>query len=101
MYVDLSSGAAVVCQADDLKSLSVVAPGATVNPAALGDLGEADGGHVWLAIASLRESAAASMPEAERDAWTTGFDGMIAYATSKGWTNEAGTHVRAHVEASK
>ena len=26
------------------------------------------------------------------------FDGMIAYATSKGWLDESGTRVRAHIE---
>ena len=99
MYVDLSSGAAVVRQAEDLKSLSVVSPGAVVEATALTELGDVDGDHVWLAIAALRDTAAATVPEPDRVAWAEGFDGMIAYAASKGWTNEAGTHVRAHVEA--
>jgi hypothetical protein len=54
---------------------------------------------VWLSVQALRESAAATIPEADRAQWVQGFDGMIAYAASKGWTDEAGTHVRAHVEA--
>lgn len=31
-------------------------------------------------------------------AFGNGFDAMIGHATSKGWLNDAGTHVRAHVE---
>ena len=101
MYVELSDGAAHVRQADDLKSLSVRAPGGVADPAALGDLGEPDGAHVWLSVSALRDAAAATVPEGDRAEWTRGFDGMIAYATSKGWTNEAGTHVRAHLEAAQ
>lgn len=57
---------------------------------------DADGEHVWLDVAAARAAGAEEAPDAT--AFTEQFDGMIAYATSKGWTNEAGTHVRAHVE---
>ena len=30
--------------------------------------------------------------------WPAQFDGMIAYATNKGWLNALGTRVRAHLE---
>jgi hypothetical protein len=49
-------------------------------------------------VAELRSAAAATVAEQDRADWLKGFDGMIAYATSKGWTDESGTHVRAHVE---
>lgn len=56
-----------------------------------------DGEHVWLDIAVAR----AAGTEASDDAgWPAKYDAMIAYATSKGWTDGAGTHVRAHVERS-
>jgi hypothetical protein len=32
------------------------------------------------------------------DDWEESFAGMVSYARSKGWTDEAGTHLRAHVE---
>ncbi len=99
MYVDLSSGAAIVRQPEDLKSLKVVAPAGVVDPTALGDLGEPDGSHVWLSVPALRAAAAATVPEVDRGQWISAFDGMIAYAASKGWTDESGTRVRAHVEA--
>ena len=54
-----------------------------------------DGEHVWLDIAAARASGADASADGE---WSAQFDGMIAYATSKGWTDGAGTHVRAHVE---
>lgn len=99
MYVDLSSGTAVVRKAEDLKSLSVVSPGGVPDASALGQLGVVEGGHVWLSVSALRAAAAATVPEADREPWIGAFDGMIAYATSKGWTDESGTRVRAHVEA--
>jgi len=55
-----------------------------------------DGEHVWLDIAEAR-STGASLSDDDDD-WADRFDAMIAFATSKGWTDEAGTHVRAHVE---
>lgn len=52
----------------------------------------ADDAHVWVAIDALRAAATAH-------AETGAFDAMIAYAASKGWIDESGTHLRAHVEA--
>lgn len=54
-----------------------------------------DGEHVWLDIAAARAAGAAAVDD---ETWTDRFDGMIAYARSKGWADAAGTHVRAHVE---
>ena len=56
-----------------------------------------DGEYVWLDIAAARAAGA----EASDDTgWADAYDAMIAYATTKGWTDDAGTHVRAHVEPS-
>ena len=63
--------------------------------AAMGDAGESAGdGHVWVAASWVRRQAA-PMVDAE---WAQAFDGMIDYARSKGWMNEAGTHIKAHLE---
>jgi len=53
-----------------------------------------DGEHVWLDISRARRAGAAAAGEG----FTERFDAMIGYAASKGWTNAAGSHVRAHVE---
>lgn len=87
--------------AEDLKRLAVRAA-AVSDLTRLGGLGTAtdDGAHVWLSVDALRAAAAATIAEGQRAAWVEGFDGMIAYASQKGWLDEAGTHVRAHVELS-
>ena len=54
-----------------------------------------DADHVWVDIANLR---AAVLARADDPGVGAQFDGVIAYATSKGWLDETGTHVRAHVE---
>jgi len=53
-----------------------------------------EGHHVWLDIDACRELGR----EALGDAWVEQYDGMIAYARSKGWTDETGASVRAHIE---
>jgi len=54
-------------------------------------LGTVDGDHVWLSAAALK---AAGDGSAE---WAEQFDGMIAFAASKGWTSPDGTQVQAHI----
>lgn len=54
-----------------------------------------DPDHVWLRIAEARARGADASSD---DEFVTGFDAMIAFATSKGWVDEDRTHVRAHVE---
>jgi hypothetical protein len=52
-----------------------------------------DGEHLWLDIDACRR-----LGRAERgDAWADQYDGMIAYARTKGWTDAADTGVRAHI----
>lgn len=65
----------------DLKSLSVrIESGAT---------------HMWL---KPEDIVALVGDLAQNPEWNEAFAGMITYATSKGWTNDAG-EVRAHIEA--
>jgi hypothetical protein len=60
------------------------------------DAGEllVDGAHVMIPVATLRRLAAGRVP----DGWDADFDGMLAYARSKGWLSEDGNSVRAHLE---
>lgn len=54
----------------------------------------ADDDHVWVDIDWLRTSGVALVGDAD---YATKFDAMIAYATSKGWLDDAGRCVRAHI----
>lgn len=50
-------------------------------------------GHVWVPIALVEQSAG----DASSD-WADGFRSMVEYAVSKGWTNDAGDMLLAHLE---
>jgi hypothetical protein len=63
--------------------------------AALGDWadGAADG-HVWIRVDAVRRAAAGRVDAG----WETEFGGMLAFARSKGWLDDAGDAIAAHVE---
>lgn len=81
----------------ELTSFDVTVPAGTPAPAltaALGEVGRLDGGHVHVRQAWVREQARALGVDA---GWDARFDGVLAYAASKGWVDEAAGTVRAHV----
>ena len=97
MFVEVVDGVGAVRDAENLKALSLRGTAAdAARDAALVPAVADDGSHVWLRITELKARGAAGV--ADPVAWGEGFDGMIAFATSKGWVNEAGDAVRAHVE---
>ena len=53
-----------------------------------------DGEHVWLDVAACRSIGMASLGTG----WAEGFDAMVDFAASRGWTDEDGRRVRAHIE---
>ncbi len=59
------------------------------------DGGSGDGGSEDLFVEMVALKRLAGVRSAE---WEAGFEKMIAYATSKGWTDPSGTAIRAHVE---
>jgi hypothetical protein len=74
----------------DFQAFSVTA----VRGASLAEAGRAEGDtHVFVDPAVLRALPGARPDDAE---WSASLDAMLAYAASKGWTDDAG-HVRAHV----
>jgi hypothetical protein len=79
----------------DLKRLDAVVHGTGDIAATLGGHGamDDDGSHLWIDIAWLRIAAGAGQP----DTWPAQFDGMVAYATSKGWSNPDHTRLRVHL----
>jgi hypothetical protein len=103
MYIHVDTAieppAARLADRDNFRAFAVMVDGTPDRlPAvvsALNGLGvvEADGGHAMLDAGAVRLLAGATAG----DAWTAGFDTMVEYARSKGWTDEHG-RVRAHLE---
>lgn len=54
-----------------------------------------DGDHVWIDVARLRALGLAQVGD---PSYGEQFEAMIAYATKKGWLDESGACVRAHIE---
>lgn len=95
VVIDGESGVVTLDDAANLQALSVELRACSPTEAAelLGELGHLEDEHVWLDIARLRTLSPLGLdPE-----WIAGFDGVMAYATSKGWVDDAGTRVRAHI----
>ncbi len=99
MYVEISpTDDAAVKDPENLRELAVRAPGGLAQQEveqalAAAGLGVVDNGHAWLEVAQLRASGTAQPPQ-----WAEGFDGMIAFAKSRGWISEDGRSVRAHID---
>ncbi|MEZ5375903.1 MAG: hypothetical protein R2733_05265 [Acidimicrobiales bacterium] len=61
---------------------------------ALGSVGSAAGDdHVWIAVDAVRRLAG---DHATAD-WEDGFAKMLAYAATKGWTNDDSSMIKAHI----
>ena len=65
--------------------------------ARLGDLCRlhGDGEHVWLDVAGAR---AVGLAASDDPTFGERFDAMVTFAAKHGWLDDAGTHVRAHIE---
>jgi hypothetical protein len=50
--------------------------------------------HVFVALDAVRRMAG----EAVDDSWEVAFGEMLVFAASKGWLNEDGTAIKAHIE---
>jgi hypothetical protein len=51
-------------------------------------------GHVYVNIDALRSMAKGRVG----DSWADDFEGMLGYASSKGWLDESGSAIEAHIE---
>lgn len=102
MFVRISAPGATpeLVEPEDCKKFHVASglAGATNAEVAAALGGWADGAtddHVWIRVDAVRAAAEGRVPAG----WAGEFEGMLAYARSKGWTNEAGNAIAAHVEA--
>ncbi|MEZ5232213.1 MAG: hypothetical protein R2755_15090 [Acidimicrobiales bacterium] len=101
MFVRISAAGATpeLVEPEDCKKFHVasglVGAGNTEVASALGDWAAgATDDHVWIRVDAVQAAAAGRVPEG----WAADFDAMVGYAGSKGWLNEAGDAIAAHVE---
>ena len=90
MVIVLTDDGPVLEAPEDCKKFHVEVRGS-------GELGAAgrfddDGEHALIEIDWVRQAAAGRVP----DDWTEQFDGMLAYAGTKGWIE--GTTIKGHIE---
>lgn len=84
--------------ADDFTAFDVRAGDAAAALAALGGGGAAapEADHVFVTVDAVRRLAAEALGGLS-ESWEDGFAQMLAYAGSKGWMNEDGTAIKAHL----
>jgi hypothetical protein len=97
--VDLGAGTVALEEPAAFDGFKVVAAGGTDEARVAAVLG-ADGmvagdAHVWVRTAAVEAWAGGAVD----DAWREGFAKMLDYARAKGWTDESGAFVQAHIEA--
>ncbi|MDH3752275.1 MAG: hypothetical protein OEU32_00280 [Acidimicrobiia bacterium] len=65
---------------------------------ALGDRGAAapERDHIFVTVAAVRDLAGGAVDSA----WEAGFEAMMGYAASKGWLDDAGSSIKAHIDPS-
>lgn len=98
--IDLSGGNPTVqlVEPEDCKRFHVGVRGG--DPGALGaalpvDVGRLlPSGDALIEIDAVRRLAAGQVP----DGWDADFDAMVGYARSKGWLDERGEAIQAHIE---
>ena len=97
VVVDVDQGSVELRDADNFGAFHVETPGSGSTVARIAEvlgtpIPEADG-HVWVPTQLVREKAAATTDES----WNEQFDGMLGYASSKGWLSDDGAWIQAHV----
>jgi hypothetical protein len=101
LFVDLTAPHPVarLREANDHGSLKVVVAGSGSTEdvaAALGDVGTVGGdGGAEIDVLTLKALAG---PAAEDPEWLSSFDGMVAFASSRGWLTEDARALKAHCE---
>lgn len=100
MYFRITKDSTELVDPQDLTAFHAVCPpdldhdelAAQVRDAGLGELLPDD--HLMVPVDAVRRFATGHVGPT----WEQDLTGMIAYAASKGWTDETGTRIRAHIE---
>ena len=100
MIVRIAVANLVVAEADDCARLQVEAPGLDDGAAgaalAMHGMGRVGApGHLWLHVQALRRAAPATVDATD---WENRFEAMLGYAVERGWLDESGEYVAAHIE---
>ena len=98
IHADLDTATVTLVDPADFRGFHVAVAGGPTDDDRLATVlaphGRLDGEHAWIttdAVVTLAGSAA-------DDEWQSGFDAMVAYARDKGFLDESGTAIRAHLE---
>jgi hypothetical protein len=98
IHADLDAATVTLVDPGDFRGFHVaVAGGSTEDDrlaAVLAPHGRLDGEHFWIAT----DAVVALAGRADDDDWQAGFDGMVTYAREKGFLDDSGTAIRAHLE---
>jgi len=97
MIIVTEAGRARLEEADNLTGFKLLAHGSREDRAAVGvalaDAGRIEGDVAWIEVSWLLSQAGARSAE-----WCESFAGMVAFAKSRGWCDDAGSAIRAHIE---
>lgn len=93
-----ADGSVVLEKADEFTAFSVRATDPSV-PAVLAALGDravpaTEDDHVHVAVSAIRTLAGSAVD----DAWEAGFSAMCGHARSRGWADDDGRMIKAHIE---
>jgi hypothetical protein len=101
VIIDVAENHAAVRGADDCGRFhveSALGPADLDRALRAASAGHGDGdGAAWVSVGWVRSTADAAPWTAVGTDWPTRFDAMLDYARGKGWLDESGTHLRAHV----
>jgi hypothetical protein len=101
VIIDVSENRSAVRDADDCGRFHVASTLGSVDldrALRAASAGHDDGdGAAWVSVVWVRSTAGSAAQTAVGADWPTRFDAMLDYARGKGWLDESGTHLRAHV----
>jgi hypothetical protein len=99
IHADLDASTVTLVEPGDFRGFHVAVAGGTTHDERLATVlaphGRLDGEHAWITTDAV---IALAGPAAD-DEWQAGFDDMVAYARDKGFLDESGTAIRAHLES--
>jgi hypothetical protein len=98
IHADLDAATVTLQDPEDFRGFHVAVAGGTVADDRLSGVlaphGSLDGDHAWIRAEAVTDLAG----ETADASWRDGFAGMVAYARDKGFLDDSGTAIRAHLE---